>query len=140
MYAFEVTEDDISTVLRANIAFINFDGRSIDDMASDLIDELDAQRIEHAALSSGTEMDDQTCGAHDEIKSMLCEMGVLIGCTDRTPFYVWANEHCDNTSEDLTEAKRWADEFQSDGYPSVYVLNADQHMIYSPSQKPTAPL
>ncbi len=77
MFAFEITPEDIEAVLHANLPQVVFDGRSVDEMAADLIDELDAERIEQAALRSGCDLNDQTQGAHDEIAALLREMGVI---------------------------------------------------------------
>lgn len=76
--AFQISEDDITTILRReSLRVADTQGRSFDDMASDLFEEIDHDRIEKAALNSGTELDDQTDGAHAEIKVILAEMGVL---------------------------------------------------------------
>lgn len=80
--AFEVSEDDIETVLSQNAAQVaNTSGRSFEQMAVEIHDgwlgggELD--RIAGAALDGGTEMDEQTDAAHAEIRSILVEQGVL---------------------------------------------------------------
>lgn len=76
--AFGITEDDISTVLRANWAKVaNTDGKDFEEMASDLIVEIDADRVASAALDGGTEVDDQTDAAHEEIRKILIEDGVI---------------------------------------------------------------
>lgn len=76
--AFQITEDDIAMVLRReSLRVADTQGRSFDDMASDLLTEIDGDRIERAALKSGNDLEDQTTGAHDEIKIILEEMGVL---------------------------------------------------------------
>lgn len=46
-------------------------------------------------------------------------------------YYVWCDEHCDNSTEDLAEAKRWCDEFLAEGR-DAYVVDADNRVVYGP--------
>lgn len=79
--AFEITEDDIENVLRANsLKVANTNGKSFAAMASELYGELvdvDFGRIERAALASGVDLDAQTDGAYAAIRAILVERGVL---------------------------------------------------------------
>lgn len=76
---FEVTCEDIEIVLH-NFSrhVINPENQSFEEMAFRLIDQLDHPRIEKAALSSSTELDEQTAHAYEEIAISLTEMGVLV--------------------------------------------------------------
>jgi len=79
--AFEVTEDDIATVLSQNADLVvNKGSKLFSEMAEQLHDNwlggvLD--RIALAALDGGTDLDDQTTAAHAEIRTILVEEGVL---------------------------------------------------------------
>lgn len=78
MQAFEISEDDIANVLRTHWARIgNSDGKSFEHMASDLFESIDHGKVEDAALEGGTEMDEQTDAAYEEIERQLVADGVL---------------------------------------------------------------
>ena len=68
--AYEVMEEDVITVARAN-------GLDIDDeSSSDILDTLDHVAIEKAALF-GDSMEDQTAYAYEEIERQLRGAGIL---------------------------------------------------------------
>lgn len=74
---FEFTHNDVESVLHSYThRIINARGLSIDSLATELFGELDASRVENAALAS-TEFDEQVNGAYEEIKDILVEVGVL---------------------------------------------------------------
>ena len=76
--AYQVTVDDIENVLHDySLRVTDTQGKSFETMAAELIDEIDHDRIEKAALKSGCDLDEQTTGANDEIKKILVELGVL---------------------------------------------------------------
>lgn len=76
--AFQVTEEDIEKVLLAySLRVADTQGKSFETMAAELLGEIDCARVEKAALMSGTDLDDQTQGAFDEIHKILVEIGVL---------------------------------------------------------------
>lgn len=76
--AFQITSDDVECVLRSySLRVTDTKGQSFDQMAEELIDELDHERIEQAALAASTELDEQTAAAFEEIKKSLVELGVL---------------------------------------------------------------
>jgi hypothetical protein len=76
--AFQITEKDVQNVLcNYSLRVTDTQGKSFATMASELIDEIDHDRTEKAALKSGCDLDEQTTGANDEIKKILVELGVL---------------------------------------------------------------
>lgn len=76
--AFEITEDDICSVLRQNWALVgNTKGLAFEAMATELLGRLDHDRIASAALKGGVDLDDQVSAAHAEIRAILVEQGVL---------------------------------------------------------------
>ncbi|MYM92646.1 hypothetical protein [Duganella vulcania] len=76
--AFQVTEIDIENVLRDySLRVTDTQGKSFEMMAAEVLDEIDSERVEKAALDSGCDLDEQTQGAHDEIHKILVEIGVL---------------------------------------------------------------
>lgn len=76
--AFQITSDDVENVLSSySLRVTNTNGKSFAHMAEALIDELDHERIEHAALAASTDLNEQTTAAYEEIKSNLVELGVL---------------------------------------------------------------
>lgn len=76
--AFAITPDDVESVLHSHThRIINARGLSIDALAVNVFDEVDAARVEKAALDSSTNFDDQVNGAYGEIKDILVELGVL---------------------------------------------------------------
>ncbi len=80
--AFEVTPGDIENVLRNNKEILRTtNGMPLDAFAELLMDEIDHDRIERAALDSGDDLDVQTEGAYSEIKEILIEDGVLAKVT-----------------------------------------------------------
>lgn len=77
-FAFQISSDDVENVLREHAHRVaNANGQSFEQMAEDLIDQLDHQRIEKAALDASTDLMEQTNAAYGEIKDSLVEMGVL---------------------------------------------------------------
>lgn len=76
--AFQVTEDDIENVLQDYALRVSdTQGKSFETMAAELLGEIDCERVEKAALKAGTELDEQTSAAYQEIKTILTEIGVL---------------------------------------------------------------
>ena len=76
--AFQVTEDDIENVLRECWPYVgNTQGKTFEAMAEELLGQIDPARVEKAALDSGTNLEEQTAGAIDEIKKILVEQGIL---------------------------------------------------------------
>ena len=76
--AFQITNEDIENVLRNySLRVTDTQGKSFETMAAELIGEIDCERIEKAALMSGSDLDEQTQGAYDEIKKILVELGIL---------------------------------------------------------------
>lgn len=79
--AFGITEDDIESVLHANVLRVaNSNGKNFAAMASEIygeFDEADFDRVAQAALDSGVEMDEQTEAAYAEIAVILMERGIL---------------------------------------------------------------
>lgn len=79
--AFGITPLDIETVLQNNAKLIeaNHTG-DFEELSNALFDKFtpeDFGRVERAALDSGIEMDEQTDGAHEEIRIILIEKNVL---------------------------------------------------------------
>ncbi|MCF5381991.1 hypothetical protein GIW05_00445 [Pseudomonas syringae] len=76
--AFQVTEDDVESVLHSyTLRIANSRGMSIAALASEVFHEIDAKRVEKAALNSSGDLVEQANGALAEIKDILCEIGVL---------------------------------------------------------------
>lgn len=76
--AYQVTEEDIENVLRAHsLRVADTKGLSFEQMSEELINKIDHERIEKAALKGGCELDEQTQAAFNEIKQNLVELGVL---------------------------------------------------------------
>ncbi len=76
--AFEITPDDVESVLQAySLRVANTGGRAFSDLAEELFDEMDHERIQDAALAGSTDLDGQTQAAFDEIKNSLVELGVI---------------------------------------------------------------
>ncbi|KZN20583.1 MULTISPECIES: hypothetical protein [Pseudomonas] len=76
--AFQITEDDVENVLRRHsLRVSNTQGKSFAEMAGVLFDDLDHGRVERAALTASSDLEEQTLGAYEEIKVILVEMGVL---------------------------------------------------------------
>ncbi len=76
--AFQVTEEDVENVLQNySLRVTDTNGKSFASMAAELICEIDEVRVEKVALKAGCELGEQTQGAHDEIKKILVEKGVL---------------------------------------------------------------
>ncbi|HEJ4407841.1 TPA: hypothetical protein SL557_000120 [Pseudomonas aeruginosa] len=77
-FAFQISSDDVENVLRSySLRVANSNGQSFAHMAEELIDELDHERIERAALAASTDLNEQTSAAYEEIKKSLVELGVL---------------------------------------------------------------
>lgn len=77
-FAFQITSDDVENVLRDySLRVTNTNGKSFEQMAEELIDELDHERIERAALAASTDLDEQTTASYEAIKNNLVELGVL---------------------------------------------------------------
>lgn len=76
--AFQITPDDVSSVLRDySLRVANANGMSFEHMAEELIDQLDHERIERAALAADCDLTKQTAAAYEEIRTSLVELGVL---------------------------------------------------------------
>ncbi|EPL60767.1 hypothetical protein PSOLE_37190 [Pseudomonas oleovorans subsp. oleovorans] len=77
-FAFQISTEDVENVLRSySLRVTDTKGQSFEHMAEELIDELDHERIERAALAASTDLDEQTTAAYEEIKKSLVELGVL---------------------------------------------------------------
>lgn len=75
--AFEITVEDVESVLRSNsLAVANTNGKSFESIANEVFGNLDFVLIEKAALY-GDDLDGQTDYANDEIARQLREMGIL---------------------------------------------------------------
>lgn len=78
--AFQINSDDVVTVLRRRSLHVaNSGGRRFEDMAAEIIDDLDADRIEFVALRASTDLDEQTDAALEEIERQLVDIGVIKG-------------------------------------------------------------
>tara|TARA_R110002124_G_scaffold128157_9_gene288595 strand:+ start:6073 stop:6321 length:249 start_codon:yes stop_codon:yes gene_type:complete len=78
-YAFQITSEDIVNVLRSESLLVgNTNGKPFEEMAEDLIEELDCDRIEGIALAASNELEEQTSAAYEAIQKELVELGVLI--------------------------------------------------------------
>lgn len=76
--AFEITPDDVESVLHSYTPrMINTRGMPIAELAADLFDEIDAERVQKSALNTSTDLAEQVTGAYAEIKDILVEIGVL---------------------------------------------------------------
>lgn len=76
--AFQVTEDDVESVLHSyTLRIANSRGMSIAALAAEVFHEIDAERVENAALNASGDVVQQANDALAEIKDILCEMGVL---------------------------------------------------------------
>lgn len=79
--AFEITEQDVENVLRANWAAVaDSKGQSFAQMADNIfanISSVQHERVGRAALDAGCEMDEQTTAAYAEIRTIMVEDGVL---------------------------------------------------------------
>ena len=72
MSAFEITAIDVENVLNRNrIA-------NTEEDCEEIFDDLDCDRVEDAALKSGTDMNDQIEGALDEIWQILKEEKIVV--------------------------------------------------------------
>lgn len=69
-YAFEVTAEDVETVLQRNSVPFS------EDMVNTVIDQLDFDQIEKAALMCD-DMDDQVTSAYEEIELQLKELKII---------------------------------------------------------------
>lgn len=85
--AFGITPLDIETVLQRNAQIIVANHAvDFEELSIALFDEFtpeDFGRVEQAALDSGIEMDEQTDGAHEEIRTILTEKNVLHAPSER---------------------------------------------------------
>jgi hypothetical protein len=76
--AFQILSDDIESVLHNYThRLINTRGLGILDLSVELLDEIDHNRIEKAALAASNDLDEQTNAAMAEIKANLVDLGVL---------------------------------------------------------------
>lgn len=76
--AFQISSDDVITVLRRRSLHVaNTNGHSFESMAEEILDDLDTDRIEFAALRASTDLDEQTDAALDEIERQLIDHGVI---------------------------------------------------------------
>ena len=77
---FEVTPDDVLTVMRASLRnVVNSAGVSLDALAGELFELLDHSAIARAAMDAGTDFDAQVDAGHAEIRRSLVELGALKG-------------------------------------------------------------
>lgn len=77
MQVFELSEEDVATVLRQNQHRIRDpQGRTIADLAAHLFDELDGGAVERAALAGASEVGTYS-GAYAEIAQQLVDRGFL---------------------------------------------------------------
>lgn len=75
---FQITEDDVAVVLQRHTILRALEcGVTLDQVAEDLLDELNLAEIENMALM-GDDMDQQTEYAHDEIAKQLARAGVIM--------------------------------------------------------------
>lgn len=76
--AFQISEDDIETVLRRHsLRVSDTQGKSFSEIAEKLIYDIDHERVELAAMSASCKLEEQTEAAHEEIKIICLELGVL---------------------------------------------------------------
>lgn len=76
--AYQVSDEDIENVLQNySLRVTDTQGKSFETMAAELINQIDAARVEKAALRAGIDLDEQTQAANDEIKTILVELGIL---------------------------------------------------------------
>lgn len=78
-FAFRTTAEDVELVLRSNgLRVSSSEGKPFEILAEELlIDVINTDDVEIAALRSGTQMDEQVDGAHAEIFRQLTTAGVL---------------------------------------------------------------
>ena len=67
-FAFEITQEDIGSVL-----WKHFHVNASDSLAEEVYDSLELDSATAAALNAGTDMDDQTSAAHEEIAKLIKE-------------------------------------------------------------------
>ena len=83
--AFGISEDDIAIVIEQNITRFTGDKARVDAAATELINEVDHERAERAALKGGTDMDDQTMAAYQDIAEQLETLGHFLPSPAETP-------------------------------------------------------
>lgn len=75
--AFEITEEDVCNALSSNCLDVaNSDGKTFEEMATELMPLLNLPNVEGAALYGKT-LEEQTAYAHNEIVLQLRDLGVL---------------------------------------------------------------
>lgn len=80
MRAFEITVDDVLTVLSNNAKRVKSgQHRDLSEFAAIAFTDLDMTKIERAALAHATDLNEQTEGAHEEIERQLVDAGVMLG-------------------------------------------------------------
>jgi len=79
--SFGITEQEIETVLRRNMASVVVSqDKPIALLAMEIYRELDSHdqdRVTQAAIKAGKDLDDQTDSVLDEIRAMLVERGII---------------------------------------------------------------
>lgn len=78
MNAFGISAEDVENVLRKHWSRVaNTDGNSFEYMAVELFPGINATAVEHAALTGGVSLEEQTAAAYEEIERQLVWQGVL---------------------------------------------------------------
>ena len=77
LMGFEFSLDDVQHVLQANSQRVVRTWVPVETLAAQVIGEIDAVRVEKAALDAGDDLSEQTTAAHAEIRRILVEIGVL---------------------------------------------------------------
>jgi hypothetical protein len=49
-------------------------------------------------------------------------------------YYVWADDHCDNCTEDYNQAVQWGIEFVNEGKENVYITDENNDLIFVVSE------
>lgn len=76
--AFGISEDDVHNVLQNHHDRLTAaTGADLESLARDLFNDLDHGAVERAALRGGTELDQQTEAAYEEVETQLIEFEVL---------------------------------------------------------------
>jgi uncharacterized NAD(P)/FAD-binding protein YdhS len=103
MWAYQHTADDVENVLRDHATrVVNTEGKPLDVLAEELVEELDDGAIEKAALRGGVDLDDQTTAANEEILRQLIERGLISGLTGGPTVEASLNPAVVPLTEDLT--------------------------------------
>ena len=79
---FEVSLEDVATVLRNNKEFLRTtNGMPLREFAELLMNDIDFDRVEASIIKSGVHPNDKTKAAHAEIKKILIDNGVIARIT-----------------------------------------------------------